>query len=279
MTGIVTRSTGGHFTLSGGTRGTVKPGPRPWQVALPERPGKNADCALCSQPQLDEHKVAEGWKTFRNLNTPFPFHRLLIPAECWNTSRLRTLGGPDILEKMFRLALGEIGRTRTETWPTWIYTHIGYGAGQNFPHLHWHLCGAPTPPAPIFGSEGVLNALTPLWESERLITAVGGVFAGQTIIRPYPLPKYLDTTVLYEDGFFHDLAVAANRVVGVFNRKFNWPDYCLLLAINGPREWHVRYTPRLNNWGGSEFAALDYGTPFVLPWPHEATGEYLLKED
>jgi hypothetical protein len=72
------------------------------------------------------------------------------------------------------------------------------------------------------------------------------------------------------------VAREASRVVDVFNRKFEWPDYCLFLGIHTPREWFVRYTPILNNWGGADFAALDFGTPFVLPWPHRATAAHLL---
>lgn len=43
----------------------------------------------------------------------------------------------------------------------------------------------------------------------------------------------------------------------------------------GEADWHVRYTPILNPWGMTEYAAIDYGTPFVLPWSHAKTVEFL----
>lgn len=44
-------------------------------------------------------------------------------------------------------------------------------------------------------------------------------------------------------------------------------------------EWFAKYIPILNQWGGSEYMALDHGTPFCLPWTHEATRDLLLAED
>lgn len=80
----------------------------------------------------------------------------------------------------------------------------------------------------------------------------------------------------FDGHIVEKVAEEAIRIVGLFNEKFNRPDYCLFLALNSLEDWHIRYTPVLNNWGGSEFAALDYGTPFVMPWRHADTRDHLL---
>ncbi|MFH1246381.1 MAG: hypothetical protein V1489_01210 [Candidatus Liptonbacteria bacterium] len=274
MAGIVKESFAGLQTLSGGTRTAVKT-VRPWQAPL-VYPDAEHPCPFCTRQQTDEHFVRRAgmeWKTFANNATPFPYHRLLVPDRCWPESLLRRLGGALTLKVMIQLALDELVRTRPQIFPTWIYTHIGYGSGQNFPHLHWHLCGAPgtVPPA---RTNGFPPDAATLFDSKYASSAACGVRAGQVLI----LPK--EEGVLWNDTAARaDLIEHAHRVVKVFNRRFNKPDYCLFFALNDAEDWHCRYTPILNNWGGSEFAALEYETPFVLPWPHEATVEYLLKEE
>lgn len=283
MTGQTMPSVGGHQTLSGGTRTKVKT-VRPWQVRMPcpETEEMRADCPFCSREQQDKHMIARGWKTFQNSNTPFPYHRLLVPDVCWPEKKLWSLGGNMILENrtyllglMLRMAISEVKRTRGELWPIWIYIHVGYGAGQNFPHPHWHLCGAPTEPKPLFEKGKLPEGSEILFVGSQFTSVLCGVRAGQVAIVPLPKAK-LDTWKLVDSFVVEELANEAMRVIELFNEKFDRPDYCLFLALNSPTDWHVRYTPILNNWGGSEFAALDYGTPFVEPWRHKDTLEHLL---
>lgn len=278
MAGEIESSVRDLITLSGGTRTTVKID-RPWQPKL-MFPKSSAECLFCSCKQEDEYVPGKGFKTFKNSYTPFPYHRLLIPLVCWEEQKLRSLGGLETLSLALKYALAEVARTRENLWPTWIYTHIGYGAGQNLTHQHWHLCGAPTEPQPLVVSDYCCNSneIT-LLHGQYITTILHGVRAGQVLIVPHDdgeggiitTENFATNPCVQEDVFW-----TVHWVIEKFNEKFNYPDYCLFLALNSETDWHFRYTPILNNWGGSEFAALDYGTPFVLPWPHSKTVEYLV---
>ncbi|MCR4328862.1 MAG: hypothetical protein NUV53_05160 [Patescibacteria group bacterium] len=94
LEGVVQTTIGGHLTLCGGTRTAVKT-VRPWQVPMncPQYPHKREDCPLCTQPQIDEHSLSRRWKGFQNNNSPFSFHRLITPDECWDAITLWSLGG------------------------------------------------------------------------------------------------------------------------------------------------------------------------------------------
>lgn len=248
-----------YATLSGGTRTAVKTH-RPWQVR-PVLPPKE-QCPLCSKPQLDEYHPTPGWRTFANSNTPFSFHRLLAPTKCWEIAKLWELGGQGTLTSTLRLVLNEMNRTGIRGNPAWIFTHVGYGAGQNLSHHHWHILRPPdTPSFPSTGDH------VPLWETQTLRIILCGIRAGQILV----LPKDAEDV----ERLLPDLAAAVWRIITAFNEKFDRPDYCVFLGIHGPRQWFLRYTPILNNWGGTEFAALDCGTPFVLPWAHQATEAFL----
>lgn len=284
MAGEIRNSVNGLQTLCGGTRTTVKVD-RPWQPKM-VFPTPNP-CPFCTKKQEDEYTYhPEDYfhcKTFQNSNTPFPYHRLLIPAVCWDEWTLRNLGGEDILKMMLSCALQEVKRTKEKFYPVWIFTHIGSGAGQNLTHNHWHLLAPPTDPK-IFLKYDALGLIVSgediLWRSWRLTVAVSGVRAGQTFIGPTrPKVNGIRTLsardVLENPSLFSELMEETYKLVMLFNDKFLNPDYCLLLALNSEDDWHIRYTPILNNWGGSEFAALDYGTPFVLPWPHSETVKFL----
>jgi len=265
--GIISPSVGSHSTLSGGTRTSVKTA-RPWQVPM-YTPANRSDCPLCSREQIDEYYPTAGWKTFQNSNTPWPYHRLLTPTECWPIGKLWSLGGErTVLVGMLQLAIDEVLRTRQkQLYPIWIFTHVGYGAGQNFPHHHWHITSPADKPKPLI----VPDSAVKLWDdNKRFGTYMCGVRAGQALIVPKKRLRFSDYVA-------SKLAEESSRLVEIFNKKFDNPDYCLFFGLHGPEEWFVRYTPILNNWGGSEFMALDTDTPFVLPWPHEATRDFLLK--
>ncbi len=274
MGGIITRSVRGCVTLSGGTRNVVK-AHRPWQPKL-VFPSESNPCPFCTRAQNDEYVPEAGWKTFQNFYTPFPYHRLLIPSNCWDETKLRNLGGEQLLLAALRVAIAELRRTREHICPTWVYAHVGYGAGQNLTHLHWHLCGAPTAPQAAFADDAESVLLN---SSAHFNITLCGVRAGQTIVRPNDEENICLVDVLGNDELFREFVFQAYWVVDIFNRRLHYPDYCLFLALNGEPDIHFRYTPILNNWGGSEFAAVDYGTPFVMPWPHSATKEYLLQQE
>lgn len=289
MAGEIQTSIRGLQTLCGGTRTSVKVD-RPWQPKM-VFPTPNP-CPFCTKKQEDEYMHCPDdyfyFKTFQNSNTPFPYHRLLIPTRCWEERELRNLGGRDALGLALECAFKEVLRTRPRVYPTWIYTHIGYGAGQNLTHNHWHLCGAPTEPKPLAIDGETLFAFSQAFadKSSQVILSFGqfvtaivhGVRAGQVIIAPHSVGA---GGIITTNNFVTNPYVQKNvfdtthQIVNLFNQKFNYPDYCLFVALNSETDWHIRYIPILNNWGGSEFAALDYGTPFVLPWPHSETVKFL----
>jgi hypothetical protein len=206
---------------------------------------------------------------------------MLIPIGCWEEGRIRILGGPQSLQFALKHALADLIRVRRSALPAWIFVHVGAGRGQNVAtHLHWHMCEPVGPAQPFLplaqGSDYVV-----LRKSSRLFTALYGVIAGQVAIAPLqrlpgPGPLIGASRILADEGLLAELAEEAFWVVERYNRRFSDPDYCLMLALNSETDWYVRYTPHLSNWGADCFAAIDHGTPFVMPWPHQATAEHLL---
>lgn len=282
MTGELSVSLQGLLTLSGGTRQEMKTS-RPWQPKL-QIPNDTGNCTLCKKDDESKYIPGPGWKIFQNAFTQFAYHRLLIPDSCWPEEKLRSLGGGGTMFTALNYALAEVKRTKPKPFPSWIFTHVGYGAGQNIPHNHWHILEPGTTPNSFFG--GLLRDLKKeqvLRESGNLTTAIHGTRAGQTLIFPTHLhaPRDKMETAIRASSLWEDPLILAevrnesHAVVELFNKKFFNPDYCLCLALNSETDWYVRYTPILNNWGATEFAALDNGTPFALPWPHEKTVEFL----
>lgn len=267
MTGEITRLVYELSTLSGGTRTQVKTDREPWQVALriPEK------CPLCGKEEEGMHIPGPGWKSLQNLYTPHRNHRILIPDTCWENEKLRSLGGIETLVTAWQYALGEVKRTRPDgLFPTWIFSHVGYNAGQNFPHHHWHILEPAMEPE-YFGLETNFGAnACVIRKSNNFTTALYGIRAGQTFIVPRPYVNIFD-----DANALAELAGETIQLVELFNKKFGYPDYCLMLDFSFPDNWFVMYTPILNNWGGPEFLAPYRVTPYTLPWPHERTLEFL----
>ncbi|MBI4087748.1 MAG: hypothetical protein HY434_02880 [Candidatus Liptonbacteria bacterium] len=252
---------------------------RPWQVPLayPNR-GK---CGLCNKDDESKHIPGPGWKSFQNAFTPYPYHRILVPDTCWENEKLRSLGGADTIRTALGYALAEVKRTRIEPFPIWIFTHVGYGSGQNFPHHHWHILEPATEPESFLTADD-FNQMeaTTISESEHFSAALWGIKAGQTFIVPkYDTSKSMGASSLFGDAeLLRELAEEMGAIVDLFNQKFNSPDYCLHLDLSHEYDWFAVYTPILNNWGGTEFIAPYRGTPYTLPWPHKITAAYLRGE-
>ena len=231
MAGEICTSVQGLQTLCGGTRTSVKVD-RPWQPKM-VFPTPNP-CPFCTKQQEDEYKYFQddycfNFKAFQNSNTPFPYHRLLIPTECWDEKTLRDLGGKSVLKIVLRCALEEIKRTRKGLFPTWIYTHVGYGAGQNLTHNHWHLCGAPTEPNWLMSTEEAPDNIV-LDTNDDFLTIVCGVKAGQVLIGNKK--EWTISSLLTNHQRLSKLIYQVYFVVNLFNKKFNYPDYCLFFAFN-----------------------------------------------
>ncbi len=272
MAGEIIELGRGLTTLSGGTRTQVKTARSPWQVALkyPE-PGK---CGLCNKDDESKYIPGPGWKSFQNANTPYPYHRILIPDTCWEEEKLRALGGVETLLTAWQYAISELKRTRPVVSPAWIFTHIGYGSGQNFPHHHWHILEPATGPE-YLGLKSSKMQSTIIGESAHFVTGLWGIKAAQVFIIPKSINKTKASDLFGEPSILRELADEASRLVELFNLKFGNPDYCLALDLSYDDDWFVQYTPILNNWGGTEFLAPYRGTPYTLPWPHEKTLEFL----
>lgn len=261
---------GRHLVLSGGTRTAVKV-QRPWQPKLVfPQPGQ---CRFClGQPEAGEYSPAEGWRILPAAYTPHAFHRLLLPTSCWVEDRLRSLGREEALATVLRLALADIEQQRPQLFPTWVLAHVGYGAGQNVVHLHWHLVELGSEPEHLSLDE---RSFFELINSKQFRVGAHGVRAGQMLIVPQPDVRFSAKTFFQDEVLRQELAQRMAWLVWLFNEKFHFPDYSIILALLGQEDWYVRYTPILNQWGGGEVAAIDAGTPFVLAWPHEETVKFL----
>jgi hypothetical protein len=278
-TGEIISLGNGLSTLSGGTRTEVKPA-RPWQAKLqyPE----SGKCPLCNKNGDGQFVPGPGWKSLQNAFTPHLSHRILIPDICWTEGRLRSLGGAETLTLAWKYALSEAKRTRGEKlFPLWIFSHVGCGSGQNYPHHHWHILEPILQPNHLFKDSWAYGQFleqtrkTTIAESDNFVSALWGIKAGQvfTVAKCGQAVKALG---LFSSGeLLRELAEQAHGIVQLFNEKFRWPDFCLMLDLSYDNDWCVIYTPILNNWGGPEFIAPYRGTPHTLPWPHEKTLKFL----
>ena len=130
---------GGMASVAGGTRTEVKLD-RPWQQELKV---DKATCPFCTKPQAELKRFEEGggWRLIDNAFTPYRrdggIHKMLIPASCWAAEKLRHLGGYDSILCALRLIQGELNGHWQK--PILVNAHVGYLAGQNVMHLHWHI--------------------------------------------------------------------------------------------------------------------------------------------
>ena len=276
-------------TLSDGTRSTVGID-RPWQKALNQEVDiVVVTCPFCTeeQPGADRTLVvkvfnrgkAGKWKIRKNRMTPFPFHHLILPLECYDNETLWTLGGERKIAGALhtaRSAMRGYGGSNIED--AFFFVHIGYSAGPRWKHENWHLIEPPRKPT-LMESD-----LIELAERENLVVfrnlgftvVAGGCRAGQC----YIIPRRGEME-MFPDRQANTLATTIHRLVTLFNQKFTSaqglkPDFQVFVRFMNRRLVYAKYTPILNMWGGSEYAAIDEMTPFVLPWPHEATVRHLL---
>lgn len=270
---------GRRQSVAGGTRTEIKLD-RPWQVEIQPNP---ETCPFCTHQQKDLKIFDEGggWRLIENAFTPYRvnggIHNMLIPSRCWPIEELRELGGEAKLTIAFELL-----QKAVEEHPDralWINFHVGYQAGQNVPHLHYHIVQYSLDKQPgdhlsadlalKYSYAGVYQHLV-FQADNRTIFGVGGVRAGQCFI----IPKDDNVTL-------PELAWPFWRFVNICNQKYKskqglGPDYNTSIVMKGGRVLHGLYTPILNNYGSAEALAFyDSEAPISMPWTHEKTVEYL----
>lgn len=258
---------GGLYTVTGGTRTAVKLD-RPWQVDIEINP---ETCPFCTKPQeiLEDHG---SWIVLPNTFTPYPTHRLIIPRVCLPKGGLRTLGGSQGITTALGIAettISKIGR------PQMLHSvHCGYQAGQNLPHLHHHVLDNDFPGFKSHDASDEVLRLTDVVETRILtkggITVVaGGHRAGQCYV--VPTGDFIFQT---------DVGEVLFRLIQMFAEKFKSkqglpPDFMFSSRFRNGEFVYGKFIPILNNWGTTEYHALEGEQPFTLPWPHEKTVRHL----
>ncbi|MGC9968356.1 MAG: hypothetical protein ABSC29_01325 [Minisyncoccia bacterium] len=245
-------------------------------------------CALCKKyvtasPVTLAETVPPGWKVVRNDFTPHYFHILVIPAMCWEEEVLRRLGGREKIEEMLRAAMSVVWSGEAADMNFWLGVHVGYLAGQNFPHPHMHELQTSANPPHVTRSlwEELRNLQTDervVAETPKFVVSAGGLRAGQLLIMPKSFMPMASHDLIAE------LAELLDKIVTLCGNKFRSiqglpPDFHLSLGFCNGNFQGGEYVPRLNNRGFTESYPLTFGLadaiPFILPWPHWETAAYL----
>ncbi len=264
---------GGMNIFSGGTRNEINLS-RPWQREMIIDPNT---CPLENIPQtvIAEYKDGlEKWRVIKTTNTPYPFHLLIIPERCWGKEKLQTLGG--FLEVRTALAiLEDILREYRKDGTIILGVHVGYAAGQNTGHLHWHIIELPQKnPDDVTEKKIRKCAKNPslLILDDRAISVVAG---GQRGGQCFFVPKGTENTL-------HGLALNLVEIIHMYNDKFMSteglpPEYMVGLKFRKRGFMYGFYIPILNHLGFPEYFSLLGEEPrsITLPWPHEKTVAHL----
>ena len=219
---------------------------------------------------------------------------MVIPPKCWPEEELRVLGGEEKITEAIENIANIILKRPGELW---VQVYVGVLAGQNIPHLHYHI----NEPVKWSGDEtegerrleealdlsAESELLTQLAESPlklfreaNLVVAVESIArVGQCFIVPaeeWPLDQprgslpwlrslarlLAKTTALYAKAFESKQGLATE-----FQLFFKFEGGCFIYGS---------YLPILNHLGSTETAgALISGGPFIHPWSPEETLERL----
>ncbi|MEK7641191.1 MAG: HIT domain-containing protein [Patescibacteria group bacterium] len=283
---------GGRKSVAGGTRTAIKLD-RPWQSDIVVN---KETCPFCTKPQKDvkQKDLANcgSWRVIENAFTPYPFHRMVIPTECWSKEELHGLGGQDKIRGALHMATEEIAANAEKT--IFITLHVGALAGQNVTHLHYHVVAYKfddNGESPVmhklhelydgrYDHTGPLNHLV-VSSNSVLQLAAGGLRAGQFFLFPTgqnPLDVVDDwgrTVVCSEIAGF------LNMLITTMNEKFRSvqglpPDFKISLMFQEGKFRHGLYVPILNHLGSAEEMAMyEDSCQITMPWTHEATVEHL----
>jgi hypothetical protein len=251
---IIEQVPGGLSTLSGGTRGSIRLD-RPWQADIVVT---SSSCPFDAEPSV-EPCAAPGWKVLQNPYTPFNFHRLIVPSECWPVGRVRMLGGLTQITAALTTAASLVPERENR----WLGVNIGPSAGQNQPHLHYHLvdfasCHLESDELKDFGR---LKDRT-IFEADDVRGIVAGFRAAQVFFIPSAGQVGIEAFAAALEYVTSLYSVAFRSVQGLP------PDYVFAAHLFGRSIRYATYIPILNQWGFTEYLGLIEKTPVVLPWPH-----------
>lgn len=301
-------------SAAGGTRTSIKTN-RPFQRELVVNP---TTCPFCKEErratgERPPFQTKENLIYLRNEFTPFTYHRMIVPYNCFDREKLYSLGGKDnirdilltakyFIEKDFKdfIERKDNKALTTRIADYWLGIHVGWLAGQNVCHLHCHVLNPivqpklRTPPKEIINLIKPKNEKLAVYESKRLKAVVGGFRAGEICILPKTL---LEKSLNVNEETSEELAHTLSYIISLVGEKFaspnpekkqeSEPEYIPPHYMIGLRftkdSFKFKfiegfYIPILNNWGFTEYFALRYGTPIILPWPHEITAAYLRGE-
>lgn len=280
---------GGRRSVAGGTRNAIKLD-RPWQKEIVVN---KETCPFCTKPQKDVRSVDLGeqgsWRVIENAFTPYPFHRMVIPSECWSADNQRNLGGEHKIRGALILATEEVAANADKT--LFLNVHVGSLAGQNVAHIHYHVVSykfddnSESPVMPWLCN----NYNQKYGPYEHLVTyyngflaiAAGGMRAGQSFIfpcDPFPISLADETD---RNIFCSNAARYLSHLIELMNEKFRSnqglaPDFKISLMFQEGKFRHGLYVPILNNLGSAEEMAMyEDSCPITMPWTHEETVEYL----
>src|SRR3989344_4143358 len=124
----------GMRSIAGGTRGEINLS-RAWQKEIEMNPKTSPFCP--GKGQVLKELANGEWPLLQNRLTPYLFHEMVIPANCWSPDELRILGGEENVAVALRLIHEEIRNHPGKK--LFVTAHIGTLAGQNVGHLHYHV--------------------------------------------------------------------------------------------------------------------------------------------
>lgn len=260
----------GVATVSGGTRTNVNVD-RPWQTELSVDPQV---CPFETRPQRNVTRFGclPGWRIIENIATPFELHFLIIPDECWTSASIRTLGGKDKIIEALSIASSLSHEVGGELW---IGVHVGYSAGQNLPHLHYHVlrpCRVSKAEIDVPASPSPSTIVT---STDDFVVFAGGTRTGQCIFVPTD-----DNDDFTPDTGVVSFSAILDEMIRMINLKFRskqglGPDFAVGIKMIDGRIIYAYLAPILNNLGYTEYFGLLERTPLVLAWSHETTAVHL----
>jgi diadenosine tetraphosphate (Ap4A) HIT family hydrolase len=266
---------GGLLVLAGGTRRGVKL-TRPWQVGSVEQP---TECPFCHLPKdriLRTYGEGPKWLLIDNAHTPHPWHRLIIPRDCWADGELFRLGGAANLSKSLEIAASE---SENLTEDVFMGVHVGAYAGQNVRHLHYHLVTFGHGVKPMLTEAEILDygyryPARIITETPEFLVFAAGPRAGQCLFCPKTRWNLLT------EPSAEKAAEMICNLIDTFNLRFQSaqgrpPHFIVGLKLSVGNLIYGYYLPVLNHWGFTEYFALMEGTPLLMPWTYEDTVDHL----